>query len=131
VSLDKVVWCERGFLPTFYGFCPSEKAWRRDMKKRGLDEPYPTTDARCTTFVQKSSGKTSVLVTVGEHIDDKDDPVGVVGLIVHEAVHVWQSVKEDIGESSPSKEFEAYALQHIVQQLFGAYAKTRGAKVDV
>ena len=66
-------------------------------------------------------------MTIGEHIDHKDDPVGVVGLIAHESAHVWQHIRRDIGENNPSPEFEAYAMQNIIMSLCEAYASTRGA----
>lgn len=53
---------------------------------------------------------------------------GRVSLIFHEAVHVWQRVREEMGETSPSTEFEAYAIQHIGLQLLMAYDQTRGPK---
>lgn len=128
-SRNKVVWCNRGWLPTHFGFCPSEKAWDREMKRLQVeDEPYPRTDGRCTTLANRASGKFCILVTIGEHIDPKDDPIGVLGLIVHEAAHVWQQIKKDIGEKRPSAEFEAYALQAIFIQLSSAYTDTRGIR---
>ena len=27
---DRVIWCERGWQPLYYGFCPSEAAWKRE-----------------------------------------------------------------------------------------------------
>ncbi len=96
------------------------------MKRLGADEPYPTSDGRCTTFENTKAGKLCVLVTISERIDHKDDPIGVLGLVVHEAAHVWQAIKNDIGEDRPSHEFEAYAMQNIVMELCKAYADTRG-----
>lgn len=47
--------------------------------------------------------------------------VEVVGLLVHEGVHIWQEVKDALGERSPSPEFEAYSVQWIVQQLIAEF----------
>jgi hypothetical protein len=52
---------------------------------------------------------------------EKTNPEGVVALLVHEAVHLWQYIKEDIGEHNPSKEFEAYAIQNLTQELLQSY----------
>jgi hypothetical protein len=49
-----------------------------------------------------------------------------MGLLVHEATHVWQHICESIGETKPSVEFEAYAMQSIVSNLLTAYEDTRG-----
>ena len=121
---SKVIWCDRGWMPVYYGFCPDEKAWHREMKKLGAPkEPYPTSDGRCSTFTAKE--KTACVVTIANELDAKDDPVGLVGLIVHEATHVWQTLRETIGETDPSREFEAYSIQNISIGLFKAYAQTR------
>jgi hypothetical protein len=122
---SKVVWCNRGWFPVHFGFCPDKKAWNREMKRMGVkSEPYPKSDGRCVTF--ESSGKVCAIVTVSKQVDGKDSN-GVVGLIIHEAVHVWQLIRENIGESNPSPEFEAYAIQAISQELIAAYSETRGA----
>jgi hypothetical protein len=121
---DRVVWCHRGFFPVHYGFCPSQAAWNREMKRLGAaGEPYPQADARASTFENKNSGDIAVIVTVNERYDKKP-AVNVMALIAHEAVHVWQAVRKEMGEDNPSTEFEAYALQDIVLKLGDAYEKS-------
>lgn len=128
---SKVVWGERGWFPTYYGFCPDARAWAREMKrlKIDVDMPYPTSDARATEFLS-SDGKQVFLVTVGDHLDRtfRNDPFGLVCLLTHEAVHVWQGVRRSIGEKEPSAEFEAYAIHGITQNLCAGYQKTRVAR---
>lgn len=51
------------------------------------------------------------------------DPIEVAGLLVHEAVHVWQSYCESIGEEHPGREQEAYAIQRISQELMSEFAR--------
>lgn len=48
----------------------------------------------------------------------------IAGMLVHEAVHVWQYHCRSIGEREPSWEFEAYSIQAIAQRLMYAYAET-------
>lgn len=123
---SKVIWCNRGWFPVYFGFCPDKKAWKREMKRMGVKaEKYPTSDGRCVTF--ESNGKACAIVTIGKHVDGKDSN-SVVGLLVHEAVHVWQLVRKETGESNPSPEFEAYAIQAISQDLIVSYSKSRGSK---
>ena len=51
----------------------------------------------------------------------KRSALRIVDTLVHEAVHVWQTVKKTMGEEEPSEEFEAYSLQHITRNLISAY----------
>lgn len=43
------------------------------------------------------------------------------GLLLHEAVHIWQRIKILMGEKEPSIEFEAYSIQRIAQDLFSMF----------
>jgi len=44
-------------------------------------------------------------------------------VLVHEAVHVWQRYRDYLGEHTPSKEFEAYAIESISRNLMEAYVE--------
>jgi len=85
---------------------------------------YPVMDG-CTSAFDGPNGQLVVIVTISERISDKDG-VGVVGLIVHEATHVWQFICSQIGEDRPSREMEAYAMQAITMGLLRAYRESRG-----
>jgi hypothetical protein len=50
--------------------------------------------------------------------------IQVHSLLLHEAVHIWQRIKLRMGESDPSKEFEAYSIQRIAQDLFAMYEES-------
>ena len=120
---SKVIWCNKGWFPVHFGFCPDKKTWAREMRRMGIKgEKYPTSDGQCSTF--EADGKSIAIVTINKRLDGKCSSNGIVGLIVHEAVHVWQLVRKDIGESNPSSEFEAYAIQAISQELIEAYSES-------
>lgn len=127
-NADKVRWLDQGWQPVFIGFCPSQKAWDREMKRLGITppEPYPTTAGRMTTFDYKGS-KTVCLVTIQDGSEKEHSLSEVIGLLVHEAMHVWQRILLDIGEhDGASMELEAYAMQQIVMMLMNAFEETRG-----
>lgn len=123
---DRVIWCDRGWQPVCYGFCPGEVAWRREMRRLDISgAPYPVSDGRATELVHERLGRRIVLVTIGEAAGRRP-AVEVLGLLVHEAAHVWQMIRAHIGERAPGDEMDAYALQAISQELIAAFHLTRG-----
>lgn len=119
----KMIWCETAQPFTHhFGFCPSEKAWNALAKssKRDLGR-YPDNAAMTTLFQNTKLKIRTCIVTVADRT-----PRDTVALLVHEGMHVWRDMCEGIGESTPSSEFEAYAVQSIVDELLRAYEKTRG-----
>ena len=130
MTTNRVVWLDCGMLPIEVAFCPSEAIWKREAKRLGLPlEPYPEHTA-CATDFTNSGRLTAVLVTVLEDADPhyRRNPGRLFGILCHEAVHVWQTACKEMQEKEPSHEFEAYTVQHLAEQLFDAYRKTRGAK---
>lgn len=123
--LAEVVWLDRGWQPVFIGFCPSEAAWKREMRRMKVrGEPYPTDAGRCTTFTLKS--KTRVLVTLCDNVEQCATRLEIAGLLCHEGVHVWQAVRDAMNDpGQPSVEFEAYSVQAIFQGLYQAWLDTR------
>lgn len=51
------------------------------------------------------------------------DPIRVACSLVHEAVHVFQRLCDSIGECAPSREFEAYSIERISEQLLREFAR--------
>jgi hypothetical protein len=107
--MSKVIWIDKGWQPVYVGFCPNKKAWDTEMKKFGVDDPpeYPDSDGRTTIFVNDKSGDSMILVTL--NYDENRELLEVIGLIAHEATHVFDYICEMIGEDEPSKEFKAYS----------------------
>lgn len=125
---DDVYWVELGFLPVQVGYVPNAKAWGAMLVKMQVDPtPYPTSDARCTWWDRANGANDNIiLIVLGERV--KDFSVSqVAGLIAHECQHAWRHIKIIIGEKKPSKEFEAYVLQILVQNVMFAHGKKRRA----
>lgn len=108
--------------PVDYYLCATKKRFKKYLKRLRIDKRlWPdftlNKQSNATThfFENNSTGKTAALVCIGG-TDDATD-IQVMSLIVHEAVHVWQEIKDNIGEKYPSTEFEAYAIQVISQSL--------------
>jgi hypothetical protein len=86
--------------------------------------PWVSQDADATTHVLRNpDGGMACVVTIRDC--EGKEGVQIAAMLVHESVHVWQMWRESIGESEPSKEFEAYSIQAIAQRLMTA---SRAAK---
>ena len=94
--------------------------------KQPLGRPYLSTKrADATThLLSNDRGETVAVVALGDMSNRSG--VEIAGLLVHEAVHVWQEHCENIGETHPGREQEAYAVQGIAQELMAEYARRFG-----
>lgn len=119
-------WLDRALFksPVYYAAAFTERDFHRELRRLELArEKWPSfivsdrSDA--TTHFIEFRGRCCAIVCM--HPAPERDPVEVVGLLVHEAAHIWQRVRECIGESEPSHEFEAYSMQWLSQQLVAAY----------
>ena len=91
--------------------------------KMPLGTPYllnARADATAHFFDNQCDGGVAV-VALGDTTGRSS--VEIAGLLVHEAVHIWQAHRESIGETHPGREQEAYAVQSIAQELMSEYAR--------
>lgn len=51
------------------------------------------------------------------------DAIDIAAAITHESVHIFQRLCDSIGESNPSREFEAYSIEHIAERLMREYMR--------
>jgi len=113
-------------MPYHYGFCPNKRAWDAEMLRLKLTDPppYPAEyDGRCSHFECVKDRNACAIVTIS---DEPKHPMTKVGMLIHEAMHVWRFMRYAIGEDAPSMEFEAYSMQSIASNLIRAYEQARG-----
>ena len=93
------------------------------MRRLGYEgEPFLGSErSDATTHLLRFEGKLCAVVTVNPERILKATPAEAVGLLIHEAVHVWQEFCREIKESSPCDEFEAYSIQAIAQRLIVSF----------
>ena len=118
----KNLWADRSLFESPYHLtlCTTEKQYKRELKRMKMpksERPSFTVNdhshAACHFFACPVG---RIAIVCIRH--DKSRMIHQHNsLLVHEAVHIWQQIKEDIGEHTPSKEFEAYAIQNISQFL--------------
>lgn len=128
-------WLERALVmsPYYIGLCTDAGAFEGEMKRMKVakdDRPefIPKGAGAVAHFFEESNGAVSAIVCITR-------PKGVTrhalnALLVHEAMHIWRRIRQWLGESKPSAEFEAYAVQHISQRLMEAFwdRPTKGKK---
>lgn len=85
--------------------------------------PWVNDRAQATTHLwENPKGESVAVIALRDH--EGRDGIEVAGLIVHEAVHVWQHYRDDfLRERHPAIEQEAYAIQWIAQVLMNSFAE--------
>lgn len=133
-SKTQLTWLNRALLssPLEYALCISAKQYHRELKRLGVPRKYrgeflPTEcQAMAHRFESASGAVPFALVTIGH--TGKLDGIKIASILMHEAVHIFQYIKEAIGEDEPGMETEAYSIQKIAQNLMYSYADQTGAK---
>ena len=121
------VWIDRAIIESPYciGLCQTEKQFKNELKRLKVANPEnhqwvtEGKDATVTEFEGSKNHDKCFLVGIKQ--DAKTKPIEIVGLLVHEAVHIWQMIRQDMNENEPSIEFEAYSIQKISINLIDAY----------
>ncbi|HHG5268342.1 hypothetical protein [Acinetobacter baumannii] len=93
-----------------------------DLLFEDMDKADQFLDMGADAQVSSYSDGAYAIVQIGDTADKNQ--IQVYGLLLHEAVHIWQIVKKRMGESEPSVEFEAYSIQAIAQDLFEMYEES-------
>lgn len=108
----------------YLALCLSQKELDKILHKLGKSRGvFPVSGACVLTLENQSTGELVALVCVSKKAQKNNNPVELAGLLVHEAVHVWQAYARDIGEEKPGDEQEAYAIQAVSQELLDEYAR--------
>jgi hypothetical protein len=118
-----------GQWPLFVGFTTSEKAFKREMKRLQVSIPFiPNERSTAAAHYLERGGDLTVIITMRPC---KGKPVEqIAGLLAHEAVHVAQQLWENIGESKPGREAEAYLVQMITQCCLQDALKTNRVRKE-
>lgn len=111
-------------MPVRYALCLSRKDYERTMKRLELRDPgdeWVTAGKDATAHQWDRDERNGPAAIVCMRKPKGVSMSQIAGLLVHESVHIWQFTRADMGESKPSSEFEAYAIQNIAQELIEMY----------
>ena len=120
-------WCDRTLIvnPFYVGLVTTEAMYYEECDRleipkadQGVWISSDSVNATVSHF-EKPGHKPILIVAIRE--DGSHTGIQIAGLLVHEAVHVWQKVCKYLGEDNPSSEFEAYSIQWIAQELMESY----------
>lgn len=107
----------------FLTLCLSEAQFKAAIKHMRIPAEPPfvnTPHSHATAHFFDAPGGLAAVVCLRDF--EGRDPVEVAGLLIHEAVHVWQEYADHIGEKEPGVEQEAYAIS-IAQELMAEFAR--------
>ena len=124
----KTRWLDRriGLAGPYLALCLGEDEFRAAIKHLKLSEtPKWARSGANATLHTFDNPNGNLLCVVCMNGYESGSPIEVAGLLVHEAVHVWQQWCRDIDERNPGDEQEAYAVQHIAQTLMSEFARRR------
>lgn len=113
----------------YLALCLTPDEHKAASRELGLDshpEFMKNAWSDATTHYIERAGDGALCALVCLRITPERKPIEIAGLLVHEAVHVWQEYADRIGEHHPGREQEAYAVQAIAQELMQAYADSLG-----
>lgn len=127
------VWALRTLVtsPYYYGLCTSAKQFNAELKYLGIPKRnrpvfIPKGKSGAVHYFESAPGGACAIVCLGN--TKGRSGVEIAGLLVHEAVHIWQWFREGLNEKSPSIEFEAYSIQAISVQLMHLYKTQQKAR---
>jgi hypothetical protein len=116
-------------LKVWVGITLTEKAYAKEMARLKIAAPRPflNTGSSATTHYldpDSASSKHICLICIKSNLTR----FGAYGLLVHEAVHVMQRIKEIFNEDKIGMEMEAYATQGITSFLWNEYDNQKKRK---
>lgn len=120
-------WLERNPLPLpYFTLCLNREAFYSELESLGIDRnrmPAPLhgehADATCHRLASTNGDRCCVVFL---RALSTTTPLEIAGLLVHEAVHIWQEYAEAY-KINDANELEANVIQAISQRLMAEYVR--------
>jgi hypothetical protein len=119
-------WLDRriGAPGPFLTLCLTEAEFEAAVKHCKLPAtPQWVTNGKAATLHSFTGGPKGMVCIVCLGDVARHNAIEIAGLLIHEAVHVWQHWCDDVGETHPGAEQEAYGVQAVAQELMAEYAR--------
>lgn len=113
-KLKKAKFINPGIFPVFIGYCNTEKAWNKLMKRMAIKDPPEFAEhGNCTTFESNSGGLTLVISCNHKAFKKKRD---IYSMLAHEAKHAHDAIMDHIKEFKRDGEVSAYTIDWLVRE---------------
>lgn len=106
--------------------CLSEKEYLAAARHCKVERPDAWMDESrnmAVVHTWERAGRLTCVVCLHPDALVSTNPIQVACALVHEAVHIFQRLCDSIGESEPSREFEAYSIERISEQLMTDFVR--------
>lgn len=120
-------WLNRNSVPfPYFTLCLTVEDYYRTMRELGTKEsrispPLASNTANATVTFTTNEAKEPCCIVF---LEDNSTPLQTAGLLVHEAVHIWQEYAQLHGLTDTGK-IEAQCIQAISQALMAEYARQK------
>jgi len=128
MSKHRIAYTRVALMPYWVGIAFDEKSFQNELKELGIKEPVCFVKKDATALTLGSSHGLTIIITLDIKEARKRKLVEVIGLLVHECVHAWQSICREMGEDAPGREVEAYAVQCLSQWAVGQFLEAKCKK---
>ena len=122
--MTKTNWlCRNVIKGPMFALCVNADEWEAAHDELELpEEGRPEFPEQGIAATSTSITKQGLSCIVALNLMDEDHATPhALGLLAHEATHIFQDFAEDIGEEKPSAEFMAYSIQHFTSELINSY----------
>lgn len=117
-KLKKVKWIPHGLFPAYIGFCNTEKAWNKLMKRLNCknSEGFSDSAGNCTTFENLRTGGLTVIISLNYDKVKNAKKSEAFAMLAHEAKHAHDSLMDHIREFKRDGEVSAYTIDWLVRE---------------
>ena len=125
-------WFEVGPMPGYVGIVFTKRAFFNVLKKLEVEDAVKeqwvgdgSAGANCL-LLRKDNGDIVSLVSLDPADYEGRSSAQVAAILAHEAVHVWQYMRDEMKEHKPGAETEAWVIQYYTQRFIIAYEEFTG-----
>lgn len=120
MSKPHIKYFETGSWPVYFGFTTDRKAFSREMRRMKCQNMDFISGGDATTWEFVKPGQQNTIIVTVRLKRGVSDAM-VIGIIAHEATHVWQKINEAMKGTCPGGEHQAYAIQYLTQKMVEEY----------